>query len=105
LIESIVNAFIDFIWSTLGIESIKDSPHIKLSSAKNIERMIPENVKRILDFIEPTSNSVIDLDGGIQDFIYEITLSGGVKKSYLNREDLDKFILENKDINFDFSFD
>ena len=34
LIEKLINAFIDFIWSTLGIEAVIPPPHIKLCKTK-----------------------------------------------------------------------
>ena len=40
----------------------------------------------------------------IESFVYEVKLSNGKTVSYLNRDDLDKFIEDNKDINFDLEF-
>jgi hypothetical protein len=36
--------------------------------------------------------------------MYEVKLPDGTTKSFLNREDLDLFIEQNKDLNYDFTF-
>jgi hypothetical protein len=84
--------------------------------------MSPEDIKKVLDGIEPkgatnskgntkpnpitgsNTNSVDTLNPAIQGFMYEVKLPDGTTKSFLNRDDLDKFIEDNNDLNYDFTF-
>ena len=79
-----------------------------------------EDIKKVLDGIEPkgasssnstpnpitgsNTNSIDTLNPVIQGFMYEVKLPDGTSKSFLNRNDLDTFIEENKDLNYDFTF-
>jgi hypothetical protein len=92
LIEKIINAIIDFVWSTLGIESVIPPPHIKLCDK---DKNAPENASKI------TSGQN---NADLQEFYYEVKLENGEVKNFLNREELDKFISENIDFNYDFNF-
>lgn len=118
MLEQIINKIIDFIWSLLGIEALIKAPHIKLTSDSS--SMNPEDIQKIIDGIEPNGNtstsdnnpitgsgdaSTIDsMNPGVETFIYYITLPDGTVQQYLNREELDKFISEHSDINYDFTF-
>jgi hypothetical protein len=81
--------------------------------------MSPEDIKKVLDGIEPkgvtgsnipnpitgSNTSAVDsLNPAVQGFMYEVKLPGGTTKSFLNREDLDLFIEQNKDLNYEFTF-
>ena len=121
MMGKIINAVIDFIWSIFGIEAIIPVPHMKIvpdktpysgltaielnnlvngikPSGKDIDDIIKDNV--ISDDSNDTSSY-----GAVENFIYEVRLSDGSIKSFLNREELDKFILDNNSIDFDFTFD
>lgn len=95
LIEKIINAIIDFVWSSLGIEAIIPAPHIKLCDKDKDE---PENAK---DLLNGDNNIGATASEG---FYYEVALESGEVLSFLNREELDKFIRERMDINYDFNF-
>ena len=109
LIEKILNAFIDFVWSTLGIEAVIPPPHIKLCKEKT-----PEDTAKVLNGEKPTnetdgttevvSTNPYEEKKATDDFIYEVKLPDGKVVTLLNQEDLDKFIQENKDISYDFQF-
>jgi hypothetical protein len=90
--------------------------------------MSPEDIKKVLDGIEPkgatsssafppsdgsftpnpitgsNTNAVDTLNPAIQGFMYEVKLPDGTTKSFLNRDDLDLFIEQNKDLNYEFTF-
>jgi hypothetical protein len=91
-IEKIINAIIDFVWATLGIEAIIAPPHIKLC---NKDKNDPENASKI------TSGQN---DANLEEFYYEVKLEDGQILNFINREELDKFISENIDLNYDFNF-
>jgi len=97
LIEKIINAIIDFVWATLGIEALIPPPHIKLCDQKK-----PEEAQKIIDNSSSGSsaNSTQDLDG----FYYEVQLENGKTYKFLNQEELQQFIDDNKDLNYDFNF-
>jgi len=119
-IEKLINGIIDFIWATLGIECIIPPPHIKLCSGDNPDTMDPEVLGKILNGEDPKSTStynvdfksqvvatdpVLDIKSPVEDlFIYEIALSDGTVLKIQNKEELDKFIQDNKNIGFDFQF-
>ena len=116
LIESVVNGFIDFIWSTLGLEIIIKPPHIKLCSSTKSETMNALDIQKILNGELPTSsnidNNTTEVTSTIpfesqalsDNFIYEVKLPDGTIKTLLDKEELDSFMEENKDINFDIEF-
>jgi hypothetical protein len=89
-VEKLINSIIDFFWSLLGLEAIKESPHIKLCNKSKAE----------------DESSIIknEKDQNLEQFIYEVKLPDGSKKEFLNRDELDKFIEDNKDLNYDFNF-
>lgn len=89
-IEKLINSIIDFFWSTLGLETLKESPHIKLCNKKS-----SENNSKILNG---------DKNSDLEQFIYEVQMPDGEIKQFLNEEELNRFIESNKDINYDFNF-
>jgi hypothetical protein len=109
-IEKLINGIINFIWSTLGIEAVIRPPHIKLSSDSDILSMDPKDISRVLNGEIPNGKGDGDgsVDGGVDDdfdgFYYEVELPDGTIKRFLDREELDRFIDDNKDINYDFTF-
>lgn len=92
LIEKIINAIIDFVWSTLGIEAIIPAPHVKLCDK---DKNQPENASKLV-------NGQNNAD--LEEFYYEVKLEDGEVLNFLNREELDKFISDNIDLNYDFNF-
>ena len=121
MMQKFINGVIDFIWALFGIEALIRAPHIKIVP-EDITNMSPEDIKKVLDGIEPkgatssgvnstpnpitgsNTNSVDTLNPVVQGFMYEVKLPGGTTKSFLNREDLDLFIEQNKDLNYEFTF-
>lgn len=121
LFEKLINGFIDFIWSLLGIEALIPPPHIKLcSKTDDPYQMSAEEVAKILSADKPEKlpefeiidNQVVFKDppytetsGDSTDaFIYDITLSDGRVVSGIDYESVQKFMDENKDINYNFQF-
>lgn len=119
LLEALINAIIDFIWATLGIEAIIPPPHIKLCRQLNEGNMSPEDIVDLLNGLMKDQGVTLADQGagngtpgqgtgngtGDYNFIYEIKLSDGRLLRDLNQEELRKFVEENKDISFDFLFD
>ena len=103
-LEKLINGVIDFVWSTLGIEAVIPPPHIKLCSQNDLESMKPEDISKVLNGEIPggskDGSDGEDFDG----FYYEVELPDGTIKKFLDREQLDKFVEDNKDINYDFTF-
>jgi hypothetical protein len=91
-IEKVINAIIDFVWSTLGIEAIIEAPHVKLCDKDKNE---PENASKVTNGQN---------NANLEEFYYEVKLENGEVKNFLNREELDKFISDNIDFNYDFNF-
>ena len=124
-IEKLINGIIDFIWSILGIECIIPPPHIKLCKDDDPEAMDNEALNKILDGEAPggaggatASGSGVDFKTQVvatdpevsvqspplEMYVYEITLSDGKVIRAADREELDKFIQEHKDLGYDFQF-
>ena len=111
-IEKIINGFIDFIWSIMGIEPLIKPPHIKLCP----ETTKPEDIQKILNGELP---AVVDKKDNVTQinstdpyietiettsYVYTVKMANGDTKEFIDRESLDKFIDENKNINFEFDF-
>jgi hypothetical protein len=119
MLQKFINGVIDFIWSLFGIEALIKAPHIKIVP-EDTTSMSPEDIKKVLDGIEPkgattststpnpitgsNTNEVDTLNPAVQGFMYEVKLPDGTTKSFLNREDLDLFIEQNKELNYEFTF-
>jgi hypothetical protein len=119
MMEKIINGFIDFVWSLFGIEALIPAPHINMSSMYNSNQSLkPEDIKKVVDGSLPEGNTTPKVSDGlntptnnssqlnpvIQTFVYEIKMSDGTTKSFLNRDELDIYIQSNNDVNFDFTF-
>jgi hypothetical protein len=116
LLEKIINAIIDLFWSLLGIEAIIPPPHIKICKALDDATLSPEDIAKLLNGETPkgASQSGTQSGGGTtpadsvtpgtEAFIYEITLPDGTVLKDLNREEMQKYVDENKDIGYDFQF-
>jgi hypothetical protein len=123
-IEKLINGIIDFIWSILGIECIIPPPHIKLCKSDDADTMDPEELNKLLNGETPGSGEggtpaadinfktqivATDPEVSVQSpplemYVYEITLPDGKVVRATDREELDKFIQENKDLGYDFQF-
>ena len=121
MMQKFINGVIDFIWSLLGIEALIKAPHIKIVP-EDTTSMSPEDIKKILDGIEPSgatssngnnipnpitgsnTNAIDSLNPAIQGFMYEVKLPDGTTKTFLDRDQLDLFIEQNKEFDFDFTF-
>lgn len=98
LFESIVNGFIDFIWSLIGLGSLIPIPHIKLCKDTNDDL----NTNEIMSILNGDYK-----DSGVTNsnynFIYNIKTSDGRDIRELNRVELEKWIEENKNLQFIFN--
>lgn len=120
-IEKLINGFIDFIWSTLGIEVIIPPPHLKLCSADDPESMDPEELKKVMAgeipgggtassaedaaTTEVTSTNPFSVQSPpLERYVYEVKLPDGTVKTFLDRESLDSFMQESRDLGFDLQF-
>ena len=119
-IEKLINGFIDFVWATLGIECIIPPPHIKLCKDDEQEAMDPAALNKALNGETPsgaTASGPIDAKTDIlgtmpftsqspplESYVYEVKLQSGEVKRFLDRESLDQFMQENRDIGFDIQF-
>jgi len=120
-IEKLINGFIDFVWATLGIEAIIPPPHIKLCKSDDPESMDPTELGKILNGETPggaTASSDVDFktevvatdpeyseqEPVLEKYVYEVMLQSGETKRFLDRESLDEFVQQNRDIGFDFQF-
>jgi hypothetical protein len=103
-IESIINSIIDFIWGILGLGSLIPAPHIKLCRDSNQN----PDAKDIMDLLngafEDPTKETDKTDGPGYNFIFNIKTSDGKDLRELNRDELNKFLEENKDIQIDFNF-
>ena len=110
-IEKIINGFIDFVWSIMGIEPLIKPPHIKLCP----ETTKPEDIQKILDGELPAVdkkdnvtqiNSTDPYNETVEttSYVYVVKMANGETKEFLDRISLDQFIEENKNINFEFDF-
>jgi hypothetical protein len=106
MLKKFINGVIDFIWSLFGIEALIKPPHVKGLSNGSIDANSSgstnsEDVMSIINRIEPKGASDNPI---LQSFIYEVKLPDGETKTFLDRDQLDKFIEENADLAFDFTF-
>jgi hypothetical protein len=122
LIESIINSFIDLVWSVLGMvdpESGKwiviKPPYISLCKASNND-LSPKDIVNLLNLTLPDMSqgetgggiaknpSLNDDAGNTFNFIYDIKTSDGRSVLELDQQELDKFMEQNKDLQFTFNF-
>lgn len=110
LLQKIINAVIDFIWSLFGIEALRKSPHVKIvptdidvdskNAIKNVTNFFSTNVLSDADNEATYINESI---GNKQIEVYEVELPDGTVKSYFTKEELDNFIKDNPELNFNFA--
>lgn len=113
LLEKIINSIIDFIWSTLGIEAIKEPPHVKLCKkleepkSKDIQGNIINATEQLSAFDPQKANELFTGGGdadALEAFVYEVKLPNGETKRFLDRQKLDDFIQSNNQIDYEFNF-
>ena len=111
LIEGVVNGFINFIWALLGIEVLIPPPQIKICKTKSpfdllkvLNGEVPSSTGKEEDKTEVNSTVPYEEQNVNESFIYEVKLSDGTTKTFLDRESLDDFMAENTDVNFDLQF-
>ena len=111
LLEKIINGIIKFLWSILGIEAIIKAPTMKLSSddgslsAEELSKLI--NNDNVGDLLNPIDESEDNGDGTgskLDQFVYEIKLPNGdiIKKTSL--EELNKYMENNSEFNYEKNF-
>jgi len=121
-IEKLINGIIDFVWSVLGIEAIIPPPHIKICSGDDPETMDPNELGKILNGESPNTGASASTDKPdfksevlstnppsvqtppLEKYVYEIKLPDGKVIRATDKEELDKFIEEHKDLGYDFQF-
>jgi len=108
LIEKLINAFIDFIWSLLGIEVIIPPPHIKLCDQKT-----PSEVDKLkngdtsaddTNATEIVSTNPYAEKPVSDHFVYEVAFEDGTTQTFKDYEALQVFIDSKKDTSFDIDF-
>lgn len=131
-IEKLINGFIDFVWSVLGIEALIPPPHLKLCSGDTASE---DEKAKILNGEDPaaatsgtsgesggagagsgnggagsadtevvSTNPFVSQTPPLPSFVYEVKLADGTVKTFLDRQALDSFMEENKQIGFDVQF-
>ena len=112
-IEKLINAFIDFIWSTLGIEAIIPPPHIKLcktKSAQEVNKLQNGESPKVPSDTAPDGITEIDSTMPYQDkkasdaFVYEVQLPDGKIITLKNDDELQNYLDQNRDLGFDLQF-
>ena len=107
LIEGIMNGFIDFIWKLLGIEAIIPPPYINLSKDTN-GNLSPKDIMDLLNGnyfssdISSSGSTGVSSQSSKTNFVYEVKTSDGRDVKDLNQFELDKWMDENKDLQFIF---
>jgi hypothetical protein len=104
LIEKIINAFIDFVWSLLGLGAIIDPPYVRLTRDFNLaENMSPKDILDLLsgNYKDPNSEENSNKE---YNFAYEIKTPDGRDIRDLNYEELQKWVDENKNLQFVYNF-
>ena len=108
LIEKLINAFIDFIWSLLGIEVIIPPPHIKLCDQKTPSEV--DKLKNGDTSVDDTNATEIVstkpyVEKPVSDhFVYEVAFEDGTTQTFKDYDALQEFIDSKKDTSFDMDF-
>ena len=105
IFEGIFNGIVDFMWALFGIGGIiNPPPHIKLTKETN-DDLSPLDIMNLLNG-NYFSSGTQSFNPNIQpsNFIYEIKTSDGRNIRDLNRDELQKWMEENKNFQFIFDF-
>lgn len=98
LVESIINAIIDLFWAILGLEVLipPEKVHINICKKfKDTSNLSPAEIGSLLN------NGTGNVPG---DFIYEVKTSDGRDLKDLNKEELQIWLDENSDYQYEFTF-
>ncbi len=98
LIESIINSVIDLIWGILGLGSLIPTPHLKICRDSNQNLDMSDIAKLLSGSFDDPSKETDTKNGPSYNFVFNIVSSDGREVRNLNREELDKWIQENRDI-------
>jgi len=86
-------------------------PQIKICKTKSpfdllkvLNGEVPSSTGKEEDKTEVNSTVPYEEQNVNESFIYEVKLSDGTTKTFLDRESLDDFMAENTDVNFDLQF-
>ncbi len=103
-IEAIINSIIDFIWAILGLGSLIPAPHLKLCRDSN-QNLNPNDIADLLNgnFRDP-SKETAGATGPSYNFVFNIKTSDGRDLRGLDRDELDKWLEENRDLQVSFNF-
>ena len=112
---AVVNSIIDLFWSILGLEALIPvrEVHLNLCNQFNsLYNMSAQNIANLLQgkFADPNSgttasNSLFgDGTNGNSQFLYEIKTSDGRDITSLNAEELQQWVKDNQNIQFNFEF-
>ena len=122
LIEAIINSFIDLIWSIFGLVDPESGrwivikpPYITLCKGSNND-LSPKDIVNLLNLTLPDMSqgetgsgiaknpSVNEDTESSFNFIYDIKTSDGKSVLELDQQELDKFMDDNKDLQYTFNF-
>ena len=122
LIEAIINVFIDLVWSIFGLVDpdsgrwiVIKPPYITLCKGSNND-LSPKDIVNLLnltlqDMGQGQTGSGLAKNPSVNEdtessfnFIYDIKTSDGKSVLELDQQELDKFMEENKDLQYTFNF-
>jgi hypothetical protein len=108
LIEGILNGFIDFIWSLISLDVIIPQPYISLTNPcadTGQSNLSTEELFNLLNNIN-VNNSGTGNSGSIgnEEFAFDIKTSDGRDIRELDRDELEEFLRNNKNLDFKFDF-
>lgn len=105
LIEGILNGFIDFIWSLISLDVIIPQPYISLTNPcadSNQSNLSTDELFNLLNGINPNSGTSGNV--GSEEFAFDIKTSDGRNIRELDRDELEEFLRNNKNLDFKFDF-
>lgn len=97
IIEGLINAVIDLIWSLISLDAIIPQPYVKLTQPCSNVLASEIDVDKLFNLLNGGNTS------GLDDFAFNVITSDGRNLRDLNREELEEFIKGNQ--NYDFKFD
>ena len=96
LFEKIINSFIMLVWSIMGISAIIPPPLLRFCQPLN-ENLSPSDLKDILQVM-------LSNDTTSEIWVYDVKLENGDVKTFTNYNELQDYISENSNIEFNFNF-
>ena len=108
LIADIINAFIDFIWDLMGLTPVIPPPHVNLCN--DVSNAIANNQIQPASPITGTQSSSLQsqlyptISQQAYEYIYTITLPDGTVLTGLTYDQLQNYLVQNPNIQFDFNF-